>query len=43
MRVEQEPFAPYDLTIQILDDELGELLAKLKLNPPGHNEEEGHD
>ncbi|NRF90799.1 DUF309 domain-containing protein [Paenibacillus frigoriresistens] len=43
MRVEQEPFAPYDLTIQILDDELGELLAKLKLNPPGHNEEEVHD
>ncbi|MCY9664143.1 DUF309 domain-containing protein [Paenibacillus alginolyticus] len=43
MRVEQEPFAPYDLTIQILDDELGELLAKLKLNPPGHNEEEIHD
>ena len=32
--IDEEPFAPYDLDIHILDDELGELLAKLKLTPP---------
>lgn len=41
--IDEEPFAPYDLDIHIIDVELGELLAKLKLHPPLQDEEEGHD
>lgn len=37
-RIEAEPFAPYDLDIHILDDELDELLVELRLQPPQHEE-----
>lgn len=43
LRIENEPFTPYDLDIHILDDELSELLAEVKLHPPQHEEEDGHD
>ncbi|MBD0381088.1 DUF309 domain-containing protein [Paenibacillus sedimenti] len=41
-RFNDEPFAPYDLDIQILDDELQGLLDELKRNPPIHDEEDSH-
>ncbi|SDO28027.1 hypothetical protein SAMN04487897_11151 [Paenibacillus sp. yr247] len=43
LRIEVEPFAPYDLDIRILDDELSELFAEVKRHPPQHDVEEGHD
>jgi uncharacterized protein len=42
-RIKEDPFAPYDLDIHILDEELQELLDEVKLNPPVHNDDEGHD
>lgn len=42
-RIKEEPFAPYDLTIHLIDPELQNLLDEMKLNPPQHEEEEGHD
>ncbi|MDD9265655.1 DUF309 domain-containing protein [Paenibacillus sp. GCM10023248] len=41
-RMDVEPFAPYDLTIRILDPELDLLLQDMKQHPPRH-EEEGDD
>ena len=42
LRIKEEPFAPYDLDIRIIDEKLQELLDELKLNPPIHVEEDGH-
>lgn len=42
-QIAEKPFAPYDLTIRILDPELILLLDDMKLHPPLHEEEEGHD
>ncbi|MEC0228991.1 DUF309 domain-containing protein [Paenibacillus alba] len=39
VRIAGEPFAPYDLDIQILDLELEDLLAEIRLDPPQHEEE----
>jgi uncharacterized protein len=39
-RVEEEPFAFYDLDIQILDPALEALVEELRLHPPTHEEEE---
>ncbi|MFD0695829.1 DUF309 domain-containing protein [Paenibacillus sp. GCM10027628] len=42
LRIKEEPFAPYDLDIRIIDEKLQELLDELKLNPPIHDGEDGH-
>lgn len=40
-RVEEEPFAFYDLDIRVMDPELEALVEELRLSPPGpHDEEE---
>ncbi|NQX68118.1 DUF309 domain-containing protein [Paenibacillus alba] len=39
VRFADEPFAPYDLDIQILDLELEDLLAEIRLDPPQQEEE----
>jgi len=39
--IQQEPFAPYDLDIRILDPDLQSLVEEMKLNPP--EGEDGHD
>ncbi|TBL81344.1 DUF309 domain-containing protein [Paenibacillus thalictri] len=38
-RLAQEPFAPYDLDIEIVDPELELLVEELRLHPPEHDEE----
>ncbi|GGI45387.1 hypothetical protein GCM10008018_11820 [Paenibacillus marchantiophytorum] len=40
LRFETEPFAPYDLDIRIMDEELEQLLQKIKLDPPQHEHSE---
>jgi hypothetical protein len=40
MRLESEPFAFYDLNIEVLDPRLQELLDAMKLQPPTPHDEE---
>ncbi|MCD1259100.1 DUF309 domain-containing protein [Paenibacillus athensensis] len=39
LRIAEEPFAPYDLDIAVLDEGLAELVEAVKRNPPQHEED----
>jgi len=38
-RIAEAPFAPYDLDIVVLDEQLAQLVEQVKRNPPRHEED----